>query len=605
MQSGNILLVAGAANFSTRDVWDGYRVGLQHAGWNVIPYSTFSFLKLLSVDAVCNDIIGTALDEANRIDFAVFVDGLYFRGQRARVPLSIRRAGVPTVLVATDDPYETIPNTDSLYTFRFTNERGCAWEGVEYLPTATLPPPEVPRIEKPTYDVSFLGTVFEDRAPTLVQIAECCEQTRRRFLVAGKLLGDATIFDRFRFTDVRIGTINEAEKWRIYADSVVTLNVFRDSDTPAVSPSPRVFEVTAFGHAALVSGPRRDDVVELYGDSIYHFDDAGSAITAIEQAIGDSDARRDKVLRARQTTLAGETYQHRAEQLVERLSGRSSATESIDSLESQTAWIIGCGRTGSTWLAEMLGDLPKIRRWHEPYFGRLFRHLHERPDELQRHSSFFSARQQRVWLQGIRELFYSVAADRFPRLGEHALVVKEVNTPEIYPWIHAVFPRSRMIFLARDPFDVLDSYLDLQRPDSWNDRFAGSGDDPMRSDNVRRTAEHIRKTMEVAVSAFEAFPGERRLWLSYEDLLRETADGLLACAKLMGVTVDPDQVGRVVAKHRFENYKRTGPLEFRRQGKAGGWTTSRNFTDEIQEIATETLGDLRTRLGYAATAKRQ
>lgn len=600
MQSGNILLVAGSANFSTRDVWDGYRVGLTQAGWNVIPYSTFSFLKLLSVDAVCNDIIGTAVDEANHIDYVVFVDGLYFRGQRSRVPQSIRRAGVPTVLIATDDPYEVIPNTESLYTFRFTNERNCAWEGVEYLPTATLPPPQLPPNQKPTYDVSFLGTVFEDRAPTLIQIAEHCEQTRRRFLVAGKLLGDATIFDRFRFTDVRLGTINESEKWRIYSDSAVTLNLFRDSESPAVSPSPRVFEVTAFGHAALVNGPRREEVVDLYGDSIYHFDDADSAITAIEQAIENPESRNEKVQRARQTTLADQTYRHRAEKLVERLSGHADADASIDALESHTAWIIGCGRTGSTWLAEMLGDLPKIRRWHEPYFGRLFRHLHERPDELQRSGAFFSSRQQRVWLRGIRELFFSVAQDRFPRLSEHALVIKEVNTPEIYPWVRAVFPNSRMILLARDPFDVLDSYIDLQRPDSWNERFSGDEANPLSPENVKRTADHIRKTMEIAIDAYETFPQQRRLWLSYENLLLETEECLRKCAALLGITADSGQLQRVIEKHRFENYKRTGPLEFRRQGKAGSWTTSSNFSDEVQQIAGETLADLRARLGYPA-----
>lgn len=603
MHSGNVLLVAGSANFSTRDVWDGYRVALQQAGLNVIPYSTFSFLKLLSVDAVCNDIIGTALDEANHIDYVIFVDGLYFRGHRARVPQSIRRAGVPTVLIATDDPYVTIPHTESLYTYRFTNELNCATEGVEYLPTATLAPPEVPHSDKPTYDVSFLGTVFEDRAPTLVRIAEYCEQQKRRMLIAGKLLGDATVFNRFRFTDVRVKTIDAAEKWQIYADSAVTLNLFRESEAEACSPSPRIFEVTAHGHAALVNGPRRSEVDSLYGDSIYHFSDTESAIAAIDEALQDPDARKQRSEQAKKTTLAGQTYQHRAGQLIRHLNTNQNSPTSLESIESHTAWIIGCGRTGSTWLAEMLGDLPKIRRWHEPYFGRLFRHLHERPDELDRNSSFFSRRQQRVWLKGIRELFFSVGRDRFPQLGDHALVVKEVNAPEIYPWIHAVFPNSRMILLARDPFDIFDSYLDLQRPGSWNERFGKSDGDPLDPDNARKTAAHISKTMTIAIDAYEAFPRSLRLWLSYESLLQNPEESLLLCAELLDVTIKPELVERVVEKHRFENYKKTGQLEFRRQGKAGGWTASANFTGEIHQIANQTLGDLRIRLGYHAEVK--
>lgn len=603
MRSGNVLLVAGSANFSTRDVWDGYRIALAEAGLNVIPYSTFSFLKLLSVDAVCNDIIGTALDQANRIDYAIFVDGLYFRGQRARVPQSIRRAGVPTVLIATDDPYDTIPNTETLYTYRFTNERNCAGDGIEYLPTATLPPPKLPLRDNPTYDVSFLGTVFEDRLPTLVRIAEHCEQTKRRMLIAGKLLGDATRFDRFRMTDVRVKTIDQAEKWQIYADSRVTLNLFRQSDSVAASPSPRIYEVTAFGHAALISGPRRQEVEELYGDSIYHCDDADSAIASIEAALGDDQSRRDRVTRARQITLESQTYRHRAEQLVSALGGATPDSGTLEASESQTAWVIGCGRTGSTWLAEMLGDLPKIRRWHEPYFGRLLRHLQERPDELERNGAFFSRRQLPAWSQGLRELFFRVAGDRFPRLGEHGLIVKEVNTPEVYRWIHEIFPTSRLILLARDPFDVLDSYLDLQRPGSWNERFGSTEVDPLDPDNVRRTAEHIRKTMNTAMDAYDAFPERQRLWVSYERLLDQTSDSLQECAQLIGIETDPDAVAAVVEKHRFENYKQTGPLEFRRQGKAGGWNDSDNFNESVRQIAEETLGELRIRLGYRSEVR--
>lgn len=616
-QTGTVLLVAGSANFSTRDVWDGYRVALQQIGLQVIPYSTFSFLKLLSVDAVCNDIIGTAVDQNNRIDYAIFVDGLYFRGQRARVPLSIRRAGIPTVLIATEDPYTTIPHTESLYTYRFTNEITCACKGISYLPTATLPPPELATPPAPTYDVSFLGTVFEDRAATLLRVAEYCESHRLRFLVAGKILGDAHLFDRFSFTDVRLGTIDASEKWRIYSQSKVTLNVFRESET-AQSPNPRIFETTAFGHATLISGPERDAVTEIYGDSIYQYRDDTEITDAIDSALNDlarnesapnvstarasarsvGDEGQRKRAHAKSITLQHHTYRHRAKALFETLREPLSGEVSQERLTEQTAWIIGCGRTGSTWLAEMLGDVRGIRRWHEPYFGRLFRHLHERPDELERNASFFSRRQQPIWMAGIRDLFYSVARDRFPQIGRHALVVKEVNTPEIYPWIHAVFPQSRMIFLARDPFDVLDSYLDLQRPGSWNQKFANDGDDPLEPRNVRRTAVHIHSALTAAMDAFERFPEGQRLWVTYEDLLDQPTEQLRRCAELVGRTPEIDELDQVVQSHRFEKNSQTGPLHFRRHGKANVWASSTNFTGEVRQIAGEVLGKLRVRLGY-------
>lgn len=600
-QTGTVLLVAGSANFSTRDVWDGYRVALQEIGLQVIPYSTFSFLRLLSVDAVCNDIIGTAVDQDNRVDYAIFVDGLYFRGQRSRVPLSIRRAGIPTVLIATEDPYTTIPNTESLYTFRFTNERTCAARGIEYLPTATLPPPQLPRVRAPTYDVSFVGTVFEDRVDTLVAAAECCEQQRWRFLIAGKILGDARRFDRYAFTDVQIRTIDAAEKWRIYAESRVTLNVFRQSDS-AESPNPRVFEVTAFGHATLVSGPRRKEVDQIYADQLHQFDSSADVGDVIMRALHDRAAKECQDehpnATAKTITLRQHTYQNRVNELLRALRKPLGGSLSNDQLAAKTAWIIGCGRTGSTWLAEMLGDLPGIRRWHEPYFGRLLRHLHERPDELDRNASFFSRRHLTVWTSGLRELFYTVARDRFPQLDRHALVVKEVNTPEIYAWISELFPQSRLILLVRDPFDVLDSYLDLQRPGSWNQRFGGQDGHPLETQNVRRTAHHILTAMNAALTAYDGFPSGQRLWISYENLLRHPIEELNRGAQIVGVHPGEDALQNVVERHRFNRHKQTGPLEFRRQGKAQGWLRSSNFTGEVRQIANEVLGKLRSKLGY-------
>lgn len=597
MAVGNIFLVSGSAHFSTRDVWDGYRFALEANGQRVIPYPTFSFVKVLSGDTVCNDIIGTALDVENHIDCVIFVDGLYFRGKRARVPLSIRRAGIPTVLIATDDPYETLPNVESLYTYRFTNEIHCATDGVIYLPTATLPTPVIPRVKQPQFDVSFLGTVFAERLPLMVHIAQFCEKERLRFLVAGNLMEAKDAFEKFACTEVRQKVIDPVEKWEIYSQSRVTINAFRQSTLPADSPSPRIFEVTAFGQAALVTGPCRSEVTRIYGDSVYHFDTPESAVSQIRLALADEPDRLARVERAQQFTLAAHQYEHRAKYLVEELRQGEQERSTRNLAEDRIAWIIGCGRSGSTWLAEMLGDLQGIRRWHEPYFGRFLRHVHERPDDMDRQSSFFSKKHQRIWLEGIRDVFFRMVHDRYPQFGRHALVVKEVNAPEIYGWLQSLFPVGKMILLVRDPFDVLDSYLDLQKPGSWNQRF-GDSSAPLAEANVRRTAEHIQSSLSLAVEAYEIFPLEQRLRISYEELLRDPVPGLTACGRLVGVSIDSQAAQEVVDKHRFQNYKNTGDGQFRRIGKSGIWKSSPNFTTEVRDIADEILGRLRVRLGY-------
>ncbi len=600
MALANVLLVSGSANFSTRDVWDGYRISLAAAGVRVIPYPTFSFLKVLSVDAVCNDILGTALDVANEIDTVVFVDGLYFRGERARVQLSLRRAGITTVLIATDDPYETIPNLESLYTHRFTNEIRCAVNGAVYLPTATLPLPIVPRTKTPRFDISFLGSVFEDRLPLILEVANFCEREGLRFLVAGKILGGTAAFDKLSCTEVRQRTIDTVEKLEIYSQSRLTINLFRQSETPADSPSPRVFEVTALGQAALLTGPHRSEVTRIFGDSVYHFDEHPRSIfDAIASAIADEQERTSKINRAQKITLDHHLYEHRADELISTIRQAERERSESGAVEDKVAWIIGCGRTGSTWLAEMLGDLPRIRRWHEPYFGRFFQHVNERPEERDRRASFFFKRHEQTWIDGLKELFFRMAKERYPQLGRQRLIVKEVNTPELYPWLRRVFGSSRIILLQRDPYDVLDSYLDLQKPGSWNQTFTTAPADQTLL-RVRNTATHIRATILASLQTFADFPEAQRLSLSYEDLLIDPVPGLRACGRLLSIELDESDLYAVANKHHFGNYdpEHTGASHFRRQGKAGGWQSSQQFTPEVLEIAKQVLEPLRHRLGY-------
>ncbi|MCP4783103.1 MAG: glycosyltransferase [Fuerstiella sp.] len=593
MAVSSVLLVSGSANFSTRDVWDGYRIALEQRGIRVIPYPTFSFLKVLSKETVCSDILGTAVDIDNHVDCVVFVDGLYFRGERARIPQSIRRAGIPTVLIATDDPYEAIHNAESLYTYRFTNEINCVADGIQYLPTATLPLPDLPPEPSPEYDLAFVGTVFEDRYPLIMELAKFCERKHLRFFLAGKLLKGTEEFSSFTFTTLQTKTVETAEKLEIYTRSKLVLNLFRESESVADSPSPRVFEVTGLGQAALLTGPLRKEVRQVYGDSVYQFSDAQSAMACIDAALRDESARRIRVVEARQITEQSHLYQHRAQTVIDAVREAEHDRDIAATAEDRIAWMIGCGRTGSTWLA----DVPGIRRWHEPYFGRFLKHIQDRPADLDRSSSFFAKRHQKVWLNGLREMFFRMVHDRYPQFGRHALVVKEVNTPEIYPWISTLFPAGRLIHLVRDPFDTLDSYLSLQQPGSWNDQF-GDKDDPLSEENVDRTAKHIHSTMIQALAAYEQFPADRRLQVSYEDLLADAPLQVQLCGKLVSVEVSDDDARATKEKHNFNNYKDTGELKFRRRGQAGVWKTSENFTPQVRQIATHILGQLRARLGY-------
>ncbi len=609
-----IVVVAGAASFSTRDVWEGYRRGLTAMGHEVVPYPTFSILKILSHNLTGNDLVGKALDIRNRINVAIFVDGLYFQGDRAWVPATLRKHGVLTVLIKTDDPYTPVPQAEDFFDLIVTNELAQLEAGEVYLPTATESPPLdlVIPVEK-TIDLCFIGTLFDDRLPLIRQLAQHCEQSGIRFSLQGHLPADLKDLESMQSVTVSRKPVAAEKKWRTYANSHAVLNLFREGEG-AVSPSPRVFEVTAIGGPALLTGSRRNEVTRIFGDSVFHYDGFDELVAQLTRVLNDQAARESAVKAAREITLGGHLYRHRCQSLMTHVRARLAAradsirvtTQSDEgsvadqttprSLDRQLAWIIGCGRTGSTWLCEMLNDVPQVNAWHEPYFGRFFKHVYDEPHERERATSFFADRDRSVWYGALRQMFFEMAEQRYPALRQQALFVKEVNTPEFFNSIRDCFPGSSIILLQRDPFDVLDSYLAMVQPGSWNRRAAREW-----AHGPQQAARHIAKCFSVAHQAYDAAPQDRRLCLRYEELLDRTADGIRRCCALTGSQSDEDTLQGIVDRHRFSNQSETGPRAFRRFGKAGTWRQSGQFTAEVLQIADAELGTLRAKMGYTDT----
>ncbi len=594
----NVLLVSGAASFSTRDVWDGYCQGLKAAGLGVVPYPTFSMLRVLSPELIGNDIIGKALDVRNGIDAAIFVDGLYFRGRRQWVPKTLTQAGLPTILIATDDPYDEIPDADSIYTQRFTNEIRSANPLVGYLPTAANLPSESPAGQ--VHDVVFIGTVFEDRWPLLQQLARYCEAHRLRFLIAGTSRVDCSEFRDSEWVSLRTDLIPSEAKWKLYRGARVVVNIFRQSAAPADSPNPRIFEVAALGGPALLSGTTRKEVTRIFGDSVYQFDDFESLTRQLRRALDDETERTARAKQAQEITIEGHLYAHRAEQLVAQIQRTPVvARPQADAFPSpdRLCWIFGCARTGSTWLGEMLGSVQGIGYWHEPMFGKLFHFIEGKPNDANRPQSFYYSRFKGYWLSGATKMFYEMARERFPSgTAQTGLVVKEVNAPEFCPFVQSAFPASRYILLLRDPFDVLDSFLDMQRPGGWNEGYSRGVDCP--EEKARFSANNIARSFKLSMNAYEGFPESQRLSVRYEDLIAEPAQWVQKCARLISVDVSAEEAGRIADHHRFENYSETGRLKHRRYGRSQVWRESENFTPEVRRIADEILGGLRGRLGY-------
>jgi hypothetical protein len=278
--------------------------------------------------------------------------------------------------------------------------------------------------------------------------------------------------------------------------------------------------------------------------------------------------------------------------------GRLGSRESID--PGRMVWIFGSGRSGSTWLRSMMGELDDAGVWEEPMVGRLFGEFYARaPTDNLRSADFVMGDPIRTgWVRSIRNFVLDGARYSNPRLGsEDFLIVKEPNGSVGAPLLMEALPESRMILLVRDPRDVVASVLDAATEGGWlyesREGKTNASRKTERRPNafVRERANVYRRGVESAWQAYEAHKGPKIL-VRYEDLRADTLNEMRRVYAVLGIAVQDDDLLRAVEKHSWENVpdREKGRGKFYRRGTSGGWKedlTPRQV--EVVEKATASL----------------
>src|ERR671916_2836743 len=149
--------------------------------------------------------------------------------------------------------------------------------------------------------------------------------------------------------------------------------------------------------------------------------------------------------------------------------GGERSSSGID--PSRIVWIFGSGRSGSTWLSSMMGDVEGHALWGEPWVGALFGNYYYRGVAERKHKTlhFIMGPHRETWVGSIRHFVLDSAQAIFPALGEGGyLIIKEPNGSIGAPLLMEALPESRMVLLARDPRDVVSSAMDARSEGGWN-----------------------------------------------------------------------------------------------------------------------------------------
>ena len=241
---------------------------------------------------------------------------------------------------------------------------------------------------------------------------------------------------------------------------------------------------------------------------------------------------------------------------------------------SRIIWIFGSGRTGSTWMGRMLGELPGSAVWREPVVGALFgefyfdRFPHRRGREF-----LFADKFKPVWLRGIRSIVLDGAGARFGSLAGH-LAINEPHGTVGARLLSEALPESRVLFLVRDPRDVIASVYDAQRAGGFAAENIGrkpSETAETQPSFFSGTAKTYLWNLEHASDAFRHHRGPKSL-VRYEDLRRDTVAELSRVCAELGLGADATAVAAAVAAHDWDSLEEEkGPGSFYRKASPGSW----------------------------------
>lgn len=241
---------------------------------------------------------------------------------------------------------------------------------------------------------------------------------------------------------------------------------------------------------------------------------------------------------------------------------------------SNIVWIFGFGRSGSTWLSSVMGEMENHTVWQEPALGALFGNLYYGPGIGEAHHnspSFILGAQREIWSRLIRAFVLDGARAMFPEVSsEGTMVVKDPAGAIGAPLLMEALPESRIVLLIRDPRDVLASIIDAFGRGSWGSAALGADNVPHL--DVEEWADLYLRSVAKGRQAYENHIGRKAL-LRYEDLRADTLGTMTRAYSALEITVGQKQLAEAVEKHSWEAVpeEQKGPGRFYRKARPGGW----------------------------------
>jgi hypothetical protein len=318
----------------------------------------------------------------------------------------------------------------------------------------------------------------------------------------------------------------------------------------------------------------------------------------------------------------------------------------------QVFFIVGTGKSGTTWLQRLLNSHPEILCLGE---GRIFnrdwgrddlRHVEARVAPRSLYGALSGSEDLKLWVQRSvwgRQGDLEKHIDNLTRLAIDYFLQQRLSrtrrskprkrivgdkTPillgsNVLEEMRRIYPEAKVIHIIRDGRDVQTSMLHYRwnrsmdrggvhilKPEEEERRRAHEDGDLQKlatmgmfdEDDLRRRARLWSSDVAVAVKDGPELLGDNYTEVTYEDLLQDTVKELKRLVGFLGASSDEETVRDCVEQCSFENLSggrkrgQEDPTSFFRKGVAGDW--KRVFTEKDKQIFKEEAGNVLVELGY-------
>lgn len=281
------------------------------------------------------------------------------------------------------------------------------------------------------------------------------------------------------------------------------------------------------------------------------------------------------------------------------MQNKEKELENLNSQEytgNNLVFIVGCPRSGTTFVQRLLGSNPQIRTTRETHLfdAYLGEDVRSWRGEIEKASSNPWAvgiswyLGEDYFLSALREYAYNLIKPHISDLKAGQLFIEKTpNHAEYIPEILAVFPECKVIHIVRDPRDVVASLIAAAK--SWAKYFPKSA-----LSAAKMWVRYIN-----AVHSSQNLLGKDQFYqLKYEHLLTSTRDVVESLSEFLGVQWKQEDLENAISENDATSKirKRGGedPAKFLRKARPGSWKEDLNWKQKLDvwRVARKTMSEL-------------